>query len=152
MYRLYEPLVTDEVYFEEIRLRWHIKTEDHTSNYIILERYIIPLKDASFRSQAGVSRSTRKISRILSKWQEGLRSDRGTSIHTFSRVSTQRAKTVKLQVGRISATGICTSFLSRNPVFSSFVFASYDSNVSETNTVCQIFNRIIFIQLATLSF
>lgn len=59
-----------------------------------------------FRHGDGMSRSMRKISRILSKWQEGLRSDRGTSIHTFSRASTQRAKTVKLHVSGITATAI----------------------------------------------
>lgn len=50
------------------------------------------LKDASSVFQVGVSYSMKKISSILSKWQEGLRLDRGTFIHTFSSVSTQCAE------------------------------------------------------------
>lgn len=55
------------------------------------------LKDASFVFQVGVSYSMKKISSILSKWQEGLRLDRGTFIHTFSDVSTQCVKIVKVR-------------------------------------------------------
>lgn len=55
------------------------------------------LKDASSEFQVGVSYSMKKISSILSKWQEGLRLDRGTFIHTFSSVSTQCAEIIKVR-------------------------------------------------------
>lgn len=61
------------------------------------------LKDASSVFQAGVSYSMKKISSILSKWQEGLRLDRGTFIHTFSVVSTQRVE-VYVHISRINVT------------------------------------------------